>query len=91
MIDFILGESTPIAQKDYLCNASLFIDEGGKPDYFDCISDYRDYIKAKNNRFKVKKGDRYLRQVFISDGDFCNVANIPEIHRLCIKYELYEM
>jgi len=85
----VLSESKPKARKQHDCNASLFITEGGKPDYFDCIQDYRDYINARNKRFKIEVGDIYIRQSMVCDGDFHCAKSIPEMHLLCIKYELY--
>ena len=85
----VLNESNPKAKKDYECDASEFILENGKPDYFKSINEYRDYINAKNNRFKIKKGEIYLKQVNVQDGDFYVFRSIPSMHRICIKYDLY--
>lgn len=86
----LISEQTPIAKKDYECMASLFLDGVGRPDFFDCISDYRAYIKARNNGFKVRKGEKYIRQ-FCRDsgGDTYTFIAIPEIHEICLKYDLY--
>lgn len=84
-----LSESSPIARKEHECHASLFITEGGRPDYFNCITDYRTYIKARNNRFKILEGQKYIRQNNVSDGDFYVFKAIPEMHKICVKYDLY--
>jgi hypothetical protein len=85
----VLSDSTPIARKEHNCDASLFITEGGRPDYFDCIDDYRAYIRAKQNRFKIQIGEKYIRQSNVTDGDFYCFKAIAEMHRICIKYDLY--
>ena len=85
----VLKETNPVARNDYYCMASLFIRDCGRPDYFDCIKDYRDYIKAKENGFKIKKGDKYLYQANVAYGDFYTFKAIPDMHRICLKYDLY--
>lgn len=85
----VIRETKPIARSQYECMASLFIREGGRPDYFRSIQDYRDYIIASRKSFKINKGDRYLYQVNVSYGDFYTFRAIPEIHAICIKYDLY--
>ena len=86
----IISESTPIARKEHECNACLFLTGDIQPNYFDCIQDYRDYINARNNNFKIVKGQKYIRQAMVCDGDFHCAKSIPEIHQICIKYDLYE-
>jgi hypothetical protein len=87
----VISESNPRATKYFDCNACEFITMGGRPDFFDCAQDYRDYIKAKENNFKVIPGEKYIRQSMICDGDFHCAKSIPAIHKICIKYDLYAL
>ena len=82
----LLSHKEHTAQKDYHCDASLFITECGRPDFFKTISDYRNYIIAKSKGFKILKGEKYYRQSGIFEGEFYCSKMIPEMHNLCVKY-----
>ena len=87
----LLKETKPVARKEHDCNASIILTLGGDPDFFDSISEYRSYIKARENGFKIQKGDRYINQVVISHSvGFYTFKAIPEIHAICLKYGLYD-
>lgn len=44
---------------------------------------------AKIKQWKILKGERYLRQTMIGDGGMYEFKAIPEMHKICVKYELY--
>ena len=87
-----LSQSTPIARKEHLCNASWFfcdydinIIRGAKYSF----SEWRAIIKARNNNWKIQKGQKYLNQRNVQEGQIYTFKAIPEIHDLCVKHDLY--
>lgn len=88
-MSIVLSDTQPIAKKDYHCDACAWLLNGGFPEGMK-ISEWRSIVKAKRNGWKVKVGQKYLRQTGIYDGDFYCTKSIPEIHEICLKYDVYE-
>jgi len=80
------------AKKDYICDAcdSLcdYLFESEITGF--TIAEYRAIVRAKRNRFMIKKGQEYLRQANVCGGDFMVFRAIPEIHDICLKYDIYQ-
>jgi hypothetical protein len=85
----VLSETHPIAQKDYPCDASHWLHECDGL-YGLSMSEKRAIVKAKRNGWKIKKGERYVKQANIWCGDFCQFRAIPAIHDICLKHDLYD-
>jgi len=83
-------------RKDHECNACLWLDGIGSTaesiiNELDLTEDEKYSIrKAEVNRWKVKKGEPAIYSVGITDGDFNAWYSIPEIHEICLKYEIYQ-
>lgn len=83
-------------RKDHYCNACEWLINGEglnmirRGEIKTTISERRAIVKAKNNNWKVKKGERALYFVGTYDGEFYYCHSIPEIHDICVKYDLYE-
>lgn len=86
----LIYESSPRARKGHECNASLFLS--------DCLSDVfylmtwsekKSVVRAKQNRWRIVKGQTYKKQCCKDGGEIFTVRAIPEIHDLCIKYDCY--
>lgn len=86
----VIRDARPIAKKDYSCDACDYILKNGIDGNNYPISELRKIVKAKMNGYKILKGERYVMQVNKLDGDFYVFRAIPEMHELCLKYELYE-
>ena len=86
----ILKERTPIAQKDYPCDASHFLIEYMRDCEFS-FSELRIIAKAKKQDWRIRKGDRYFYQVNTIDGDFGVFRAIEGLHKICIDHELYDL
>lgn len=85
-----IHESRPKARKDYYCNACEFLFEDDISGL--TFSEYRTVVRAKWNGKKILKGQTYIRQ-FNGDetiGDTWTYRAIPEIHKICVKYKLYD-
>ena len=84
------------ARKDHNCNSCEWLTSySSKSEYlfkeFNFTEEEKETIfKAENNRWKVKKGDSCDYIVGVYDGDFCAFYQIPEIHDICVKYDLYD-
>jgi hypothetical protein len=46
---------------------------------------------AKANRYKIQKGQKYIRQCNANDGRLETFIAIPEVHAICMKYQVYEI
>ncbi len=86
-----IHESTPVARKNYSCNACEFIFNDDYRNGY-TFSEYRSIIKARNNNYRILKGEKYIRQWNADEisGDTWTYRAIPEIHQICIKHELYD-
>jgi len=86
----VLSNRNPIARKEHFCDACQIIMNCGISGYGYTISELREIVKAKRNGYKIIKGQKYIYQVNIYDGDFGVFKAIPEMHDLCLKYDLYD-
>ena len=82
----LLSESEPVARKDHNCDAceSLNYHNNGLT-----FSELRDVVKAKRNGWKIKKGQKYIRQNILSSEGIYTFKAIPEIDYICRKYDFY--
>lgn len=81
-------DQTSVARKDYDCDACLFARDSHPFDYM-TFAERRVVVKARANGWKIKKGQKYVRQ-FNTDGSYTwTFRAIPEMHDICIKYEMY--
>lgn len=88
----ILSETTPVANKDHECDACEWLNNSGYANEGDLTEgEWKDYQLAESNGFKVKKGEKYVKQNNKFDGDIYTFKAIPAIHNICLKYDLYEV
>lgn len=88
----IIHESKPIARKNYSCDACIFLFDLNIPKELGLsFSEYRAVVKAKQNGYKILKGERYIRQ-FNTDncGNTWTFRGIPEITKICHKHNLFD-
>lgn len=87
----VISESTPIARKNYGCDASIWINE--YPEVVDDaeinFTDRRTIAKMRKNGWRIMKGEKHKQQTVIScDGDMISLrASIP-ILNILYKYDL---
>lgn len=88
-----LSYRTHIAKKDHEDSAGVWIREQLE-DIRQSIkmefSEWRAIAKLKANNWKIKKGQKYEYYSIVQDGDFYAFKCLAEIHRICIKYEIYQ-
>lgn len=71
--------------------ASDFIREGGANRLAELctFTEKRQIVKAKQNRWKILKGNKYIRQSVKYEGRIYTFKAIPDMHKLCLKYDWY--
>ena len=85
----LLKNKTQKAKKEYSCDACVWLFESDYR-YGLTISEYRSIIKAQRNGCKILAGEKYVYQCGIYEGDFYVFRAIPDIHEICLKYEMYD-
>lgn len=85
-----LSERRPVARKTYPCDACYWIENYINDGVTFTIADYRTIVRAKRNGWKIQPGQQYVKQFNTNGNDTWTFRAIPEIHELCVKYELYE-
>ncbi len=85
-----LSSSKPTARKEHYCNACehLLLDGTPKEGGFS-PAEWKAIEKAKANNWKIQKGEKYLKQVGVFDGDFQTFKAIKEIHDICLEHDYY--
>ncbi len=87
----LLSESNPKARKDDNCMACDWIINTDLQDIPLTFADLRLIVKAGRSGWKIRKGDMYLKQPVKFEGEIRTFRAIPEIHDICIKYDLYQV
>lgn len=88
----ILSDSLHRSKKDRDCNASHFVRQylDDCPTYTGIsFSDLRHIVLARQNNWKIKAVDIYRSYVIKQDGEIYRLGEIPEMARICTKYELW--
>ena len=87
----VISESTPVARKNYGCDASIWISEFPEAvtDSEMSFNDLRTIVKMRQNGWRIMKGEKHKQQSVIScDGDLISLrASIP-ILNILYKYDL---
>lgn len=87
----VIKQSYHTARKDYHCDACEWIhNNDGFRQMKLTFSEWRSVVRAKKNNWKIKKGEKYLYQFNRYSSDVYSLKMIPEIHKICYKYKLYE-
>ena len=88
-MDTLLTDARPKARKDHRCDAWHWIEMGAPFDWL-TFAEKREIIKAKRNGYVIKKGDVYVRQSGLYEGEIITFKAIPGLHQICLDYGLYE-
>ena len=83
-----LRNEEPIARKDYWCDASEYVRESLSQTEF-TYAEYREIVKAKRQGWKIKAGQKYVKQVQSDGGEIITYRAIPTMNDLCYKYDLF--
>lgn len=83
-----LRSEEPIARKEYWCDASEYVRESLSQTEF-TYAEYREIVKAKRQGWKIKAGQKYVKQVQSDGGEIITYRAIPAMNDLCYKYDLF--
>ena len=86
----ILSEREPIANKYHDCNACEFILSEWINGFGFTRSELRTLLKARNNKWRIVPGQKYIKQNIKSDDELYTFKAIHDVHDICLKYDLYE-
>ena len=81
--------TTPVARKDYHCEASDWICNASYPDEDYDPEDLETINKARNESWKILKGQKYLKVSGKFEGEFCTFRARIDLEEVCKKYDLY--
>jgi hypothetical protein len=86
----VIRESNPTARKTHECMACIHILNNCIDGFGYTFAELRLIVKAKRNNYNIVKGQKYINQTNISDGEIYNFKAISEMHDLCLKHDLYD-
>lgn len=84
----VFKDTTPVARKDYSCDAFRYWLTNIGEDEFDA-DDLLVYQAAKADGFRIKKGMKYVKREGKFDGEWCVFRAREDLNNLCIKLDLY--
>lgn len=88
----LIHEHFPVSRKEHHCMASDWLCND-LSFYWDemLFHEKRSLIRAKNNNFKIKPGQVYVKQ-FIKNSDdvVFTFKAIPELHQICVRLDIYD-
>lgn len=89
-MDTLLKDERRVARKEYHCQASDWIRDCGWEDD-DWSKDEADAISsAKGDDWKILKGERYVYQTGVFDGEMVTFRAKINLHEICLRYSFYE-
>ena len=80
---------TIMARKEHNCEASDWITNSNYGEIDFDPEDWAIIQKAKDENWKIKKGDLYLYTTGKYDGEFCAYKARIDLDKICKKYDLY--
>jgi len=54
------------------------------------FAERRQIVIARRNGWRIKKGEKYVKQFTKCCGDIGTFRAIPAIHAICVKYKIYQ-
>ena len=78
-----------VANRDYHCQSSDWINESDLLGELS-FSELRSIANAKRDKWKIKKGDRYIKTTGKFDGEFTVFRARLDLDKICINHNLYD-
>ena len=80
----------PTARKDHECMAYQWINNLCDVENHLTPEEQEVYNKARDNNGMIKKGQQYIKQCLNDGGRLFTFKAIPDLHTICLKYDMYE-
>ena len=87
--DAVFKNKIVIARKQHDCCACEMISNGDDPEDWMEVDELIAWLKAKEKGFKINQGEQHVYQSGVYSGDFYTYRAIPEIHDICVKYDMF--
>ena len=88
----LLSESKPVARKRHNCMACDILSEYLSDIWQDLtFTEKRAIARARKQGRVIVIGQKYVRQFMVDGTDSWTFKAIPEIHEICLRFELYEI
>ena len=86
----VIKETSPTASKIHNCMACPFLMEG-LVDFIDelSFSNKKSIVLMLRHEKRIQKGDKYLKQTIVCEGEIDTFIAIPAIHQICVDFDLY--
>ena len=89
-MDKVLTDAIRTARKEYLCDASYWIENEDIERLIELTAEEIEALaKARKEKHMIHKGERYVYQSGIQDGDMVTFRAKEPLHKICLKYGLY--
>ncbi len=85
-----LSTTTHTAAKNYRCDGCERVLNELQYDLEITIDEMWALVHARQNRYQILKGEKYVRSAGIYDGDFIVSRSIPAIEEMINKYKIYD-
>ena len=88
----VLSQKILTAHKIHNCSAYYFVISEVISDIIGELTfkEKREIIRMKQQKGHIFPGQKYIMQANIFDGDFCIWKADLEMHKICIRLDLYE-
>ena len=84
------NNSTPVARKEYHCEASDWIRNGpGIDDSYFTEDEMKVIRKAKAEGWKILKGSKYFKTEGVWDGEWSTFRARVDLNQICLDHDLY--
>lgn len=80
-----------VAQKNYTCDGCDWINEN-LCDFIDelTFTEKRELVRARKNKYKIIKGQTYVKTTGMWEGEFSVYRSIPEIDKICEQHGVFD-
>jgi hypothetical protein len=80
-----------VAKKDYTCDGCVWINQN-LCDFIGelTFTEKRELVRARKNKYKIIKGQTYIKTKGMWEGEFSVFRAIPTINQICHNHNIYQ-
>ncbi len=83
--------TTPIARKDYACDAATHLSDIAVDEFDFTDKERRLMDQVHAGELKINKGEKYIKTSGLWDGESSVFRARPDLEKICVKYGIYEL